>query len=76
MMAHSVAEARSQLERTRRNLNPHKEARVAMYIWGARYARMGGGSMDFWDSLSKSDQRICRELVDKLERTPERASRS
>lgn len=46
-----------------RNLNPHKAAVVAMHRWGDRYARQGGGSMDFWDGLSESDKQLCRETV-------------
>lgn len=58
-------------ESDRRNLNPHKAARVAMVLWGARYAKQGGGSMDFWDKLSESEKRLCRELVKKIEKAPE-----
>ena len=47
----------------KRNLNPHKAAVAAMYIWGASYARQGGGSMDFWDSLREIDKDTCRRLV-------------
>ena len=49
-----------------RNLNPHAEAIAAMYIYGAEYAVQRGGSMDFWDKIDKSRQRICREMVDKI----------
>lgn len=61
-------------ERMRRNLNPHKPARAAMYMWGKRYSQQGGGSMDFWDSLSAREKRLCRDLVRDIEKArPERA---
>jgi hypothetical protein len=49
-----------------RNLNPTPEARLAMLIWGKRYSEQRGGSMDFWDSLTPSEQRICEEGVEKI----------
>ena len=57
-----------------RNLNPHKEARAAMWLFSSRYAAQKGGSMDFWDSLSESDKRLCRELVDEILEAKGRAS--
>ena len=54
------------------NLNPHKSAVAAMYLYGKRYSAQGGGSMDFWNKLSDSDKRLARELVDRiLEARPE-----
>lgn len=53
-----------------RNQNPHKAAVVAMSMWGAEYARQGGGSMDFWDKLDESRKRICREVVERVESAP------
>ena len=55
----------------KRNLNPHKQARAAMYLFGKRYAAQRGGSMDFWDSLSDSDKRLCRKLVEDIEKSPD-----
>jgi hypothetical protein len=46
-----------------RNLNPTPEAKVAMIIWGERYAALGGGSMDFWDSLTPSERGRCCLVV-------------
>jgi hypothetical protein len=46
-----------------RNLNPHKAAVAAMYIYGGDYSRQGGGSMDFWDALPEYRKNVCRELV-------------
>ena len=57
-------------EQIHRNNDPHKPAVAAMYMWGAEYARQGGGSMDFWDKLSASRKTICRELVARLEKAP------
>lgn len=58
----------------RRNINPHAEAIVAMYLWGDEYAhRFRGGSMEFWDNLGPARQKICRDLVDKILGANERA---
>ena len=58
-------------ERTRRNLNPHKAARAAMFLYSRAYAAHGGGSMDFWDKLDVSLRRVCRECVAAIESAPE-----
>ena len=58
-------------ERNRRNLNPHKAALIAMWLYARRYASQGGGSMDFWGKLSKAEQQTCRECVKRLETAPE-----
>lgn len=55
---------------SKRNLNPHKPARVAMLLWNKEYAAQPGGSMDFWDSLTEFDKRICREAVRDIENAP------
>lgn len=55
----------------RRNLDPHREARLAMLVWGYEYAhKQSGGSMDFYDSLSDSRKRNLREWCDQLDKTP------
>ena len=54
--------------RTKRNLNPHKAAVAAMYLWGRTYSKQGRGSIDFWDGLSESAQRVCRDLVADIEK--------
>lgn len=46
-----------------RDLNPHKPARMAMWLWSDRYARSGLGSMGFWDSLDDRQQQVCRDAV-------------
>jgi len=54
-----------------RDLNPHKEAIVAMLLWNKEYAQSGRGSMNFYEHyLSESDRRICREQVDKILKAP------
>jgi hypothetical protein len=36
-----------------------------MSLWSERYAfQQRGGSMDFWDSLTERQQRLCRDIVD------------
>lgn len=47
-----------------RNLNPTIQARVAMIVYGERYSKQDGGSMDFWDSLSETDKKRCQHIVD------------
>lgn len=52
------------IDRARRNLNPHAEARLAMLIWNHEYAyEQKGGCMDFWDSRTPSQKRLCVENV-------------
>lgn len=58
-----------------RNLNPTPQALVAMWIWGSEYAAQGGGSMDFYDSLSLARQRQCDECVEKMKVALEQAER-
>lgn len=55
-----------QKDRAQRNLNPHKPAVAAMWLWGKRYSGQGGGSMDFWDSLTPSEKRLCRDMVKRI----------
>jgi len=54
------------MEDQTRNLNPHKAAKAAMWIWNERYMAFGGGSMDFWDSLSESEKQIARTCVKEI----------
>lgn len=49
-----------------RNFHPHAEARMAMWLFGARYAAQGGGSMDFWDSLRPHEQALCVTAVNDI----------
>lgn len=58
-------------EAARRNLNPHKPARVAMLLWNREYAAQGGGSMQFWDRLTESHKKLCRECVEQINAAPE-----
>jgi hypothetical protein len=62
--------AYSAVERAKRNLTPHKVARVAMFLFGQRYAAQVGGSMDFWDALPERDKQTCREVLQEIERAP------
>jgi hypothetical protein len=50
-----------------RNLNPHKAARAAMYLYGKAYSQQAGGSMDFWDLLPEAWKNVCRTLVRDIE---------
>jgi transcriptional regulator of met regulon len=58
-------------DRARRNLNPHRSARMAMILYDHEYAAQSGGSMDFWDSLSKDKKRYVRDMVKRLMECPE-----
>lgn len=54
----------NELERARRNQQPHAEARLAMAMWSHEYAHeQNGGSMDFWDSLDDRRKRLCVDVV-------------
>lgn len=54
-----------------RNLNPHKAAVVATWLWGKAYSNQRGGSMDYWYSLSEGDREVCRDLVKRIAEAPE-----
>ena len=51
-----------------RDLDPHKAARAAMWLYGSDYAASGLGSMGYWDSLAKHHQAMCRQMVSEIER--------
>ncbi len=54
-----------------RNINPHKPASLAMFLWPHEYAHeFGGGAMDFWDSLDERRKRYCRDAVAAVEKAP------
>ena len=62
---------------TNRNLRPHAEARLAMALFGREYAySQTGGSMDFWDNLPPSRQRLCVGLVDAILKAAEENGRA
>lgn len=47
-----------------RNLHPHAEARLAMALWSHEYAyKQNGGVMDFWDSRTPRQKRLCVDIV-------------
>jgi hypothetical protein len=71
MTPHSTRNTLTEKERSLRNQNPHKAARLAMFRWGGSYAAQDGGSMDFWDKLSLSEKQLCREVIKQIERAPE-----
>lgn len=49
------------------NLNPHKEARFAMFHWHDAYAKTGLGSMQFFETyLSDSDRNYCKQAVKEI----------
>jgi len=52
----------------RENINPHKPAVIAMWLWGNLYSEQRGGSMDFWKKLSKSQQETAREMLEAIEK--------
>jgi hypothetical protein len=56
----------AELARDKRNMNPHKAAIAAMYLYGAEYAAQRDGIMEFWDRLDGERQQTCRRLVDRL----------
>ena len=49
-----------------RNLNPHAAARAAMILYNQRYADQGGGSMDFWDSLTAGEKKTCVRIAEQI----------
>lgn len=60
-------------EETRRNLDPHKAARAAMYLWSEECMAKGLGSMGFWDQLPQNRKDFARAMVKEIEAArPER----
>jgi hypothetical protein len=59
--------------REQRNINPHREARLAMLVWHNEYAAQRGGSMDFYDSLTDSQKSLLKKWCDELEQERKRA---
>lgn len=49
-----------------RNLDPHRPAKCAMWLYAKRYSNQGGGSMDFWDRLSESEKNTCRRMANDI----------
>lgn len=64
----------TETQRTKRNINPHKDAIAAMRMWPAEYAASGGGCMDFWDDLTDRRKRYVRDMLDRLDECPRRAT--
>ena len=58
-----AGEAAYTREQAQRDLNPTPEAVFAMYHWHDLYAKLGLGTMGFWDYLSKREKQYCREAV-------------
>ena len=54
--------------RTERNLNPTPEAALAMIVHGRAYSQQSGGSMDFWDGLTKGQKLTIRSLLKTIEK--------
>ncbi len=62
----SSERGRAEMARAKRNLRPTPEAVAAMWLWGKRYSKQRGGSMDFWDGLSESEKRLARNCVEQI----------
>ncbi len=58
------------MDSQRRNLNPTAPAYVAMTMYGKEYATQMGGSMDFWDNLTKQQQKLCYGIAEKIKAAP------
>ncbi len=52
--------------RNKRNLNPHKLAVLARYIFHHRYMEQLGGQMDFWDGLTDGEKQVCRDCLSEV----------
>lgn len=65
------------MNETRRNLNPHAEARLAMALWSHEYAyEQTGGSMDFWDSRTPEQKSLCVRIVSGILESAEKNGRA
>lgn len=66
-----------EIERDRRNLNPHAEARLAMAMWSHEYAHeQKGGCMDFWDAIGRQRQQLCVSIIDEVFEAKEKNGRA
>lgn len=54
------------MTREERNLDPHRPARCAMWLYSERYKTQKGGSMDFWDKLSEQEKNTCRRMAEQI----------
>lgn len=52
------------------NLNPHKFAVAAMWIFRNEYSQHGGGSMDFWQQLPDRYKEMIFTMVRQIEQAP------
>ncbi len=52
------------------NFNPHKEAVIAMWIFGEEYADLGLGSMDYYNGLSDYNKKLCSRMLEDVEEAP------
>ena len=51
----------------KKNLDPHKEARFAMFHWHDLYAKTGLGSMQFYEKyLNDNDRKYCERAVTEI----------
>ena len=49
-----------------RNLDPHRPARCAMWLYAEHYKNQKGGSMDFWDRLTELEKDTCRRMAEQI----------
>jgi hypothetical protein len=49
-----------------RDLDAHRPAQLATWLWPDEYAKTGRGCMGFWDDLTKRRQRYCRDCLRRL----------
>jgi len=57
-------------EEIHRDLNAHREARLARLLYNNEYAAQRGGQHTFWKGLSKGEKQTVRECLDELEKWP------
>jgi hypothetical protein len=54
------------MEDQTRNLDPHRPAKCAMWLYSDRYSKLGIGSMNFWDRLTDSEKSICTRMAEDI----------
>ena len=60
------------MENQEHNFNPHKEAVIAMWLWGKEYSELGLGSMDYYNGLSAGDKNTCKRMLKNIEEAPDK----
>ncbi len=57
-------------EQAQKDMNAHREARLAAWMFSERYGEQRGGLDTFWHNLPESDKGMIRRCLDEIEKWP------